>query len=356
MSDSLIQAAYEINGKAAASDAFYAMACNPAQSVCVEACAGAGKTWMLIERMVKALELGAQPDQILAITFTKKAAGEMRGRLQERLASPELAALRAQVLASGRSVQILTFHAWFAQIFKAAPLSFLQKEGYPLHAELIEQEIELLPELRQIFYAAALADGGLRADLGALIEELGRSNIDDALVGLLAKRTEFELADSQGLIEHSVMDSEPHVLNLAQLAELAKRLGMYKGKKQQTAAGELETALTAGDVVAIKDALLTDKNTRRVLTSKDMSDADVWVLEQAQNDVLKMLAAQHQHVCWLYQQRMTRIGYGSPFLLSSNLIKVWWICLIWSALRPRFCPTPTWPVACKNGWISVCAT
>ncbi len=56
-----------------------------ARSVAVEACAGAGKTWMLVSRMLRALLDGAAPHEILAITFTKKAAGEMRQRLQEWL-------------------------------------------------------------------------------------------------------------------------------------------------------------------------------------------------------------------------------------------------------------------------------
>ena len=89
------QAAYECNGALIAPDAFYAIACNPQRSVAVEACAGAGKTWILVSRMVRALledadQAGAdgalQPQEILAITFTKRAAGEMRERLYEWLA------------------------------------------------------------------------------------------------------------------------------------------------------------------------------------------------------------------------------------------------------------------------------
>ncbi|MDP1346249.1 UvrD-helicase domain-containing protein, partial [Klebsiella pneumoniae] len=64
-----------------------AIACDPARSSIVEACAGAGKTWMLVSRILRALLAGAAPQQIVAITFTRKAAGEMRERLAEWLAA-----------------------------------------------------------------------------------------------------------------------------------------------------------------------------------------------------------------------------------------------------------------------------
>ena len=77
--------AYRINGTPAAREAFYALACDPARSIAVEACAGAGKTWMLVSRILRALLDGCAPQDILAITFTKKAAGEMRDRLNTEL-------------------------------------------------------------------------------------------------------------------------------------------------------------------------------------------------------------------------------------------------------------------------------
>ncbi|HYF41221.1 MAG TPA: UvrD-helicase domain-containing protein, partial [Ramlibacter sp.] len=79
--------AYEHNGARVARERFYEVACDPRRSVAVEACAGAGKTWMLVSRMMRALLAGSQPQEILAITFTKKAAGEMRQRLHEWLAA-----------------------------------------------------------------------------------------------------------------------------------------------------------------------------------------------------------------------------------------------------------------------------
>ena len=50
-------AAYEHNGALVERTHFYEIACNPQRSVAVEACAGAGKTWMLVSRMVRALLL-----------------------------------------------------------------------------------------------------------------------------------------------------------------------------------------------------------------------------------------------------------------------------------------------------------
>ena len=63
--------AYEVDGRRVDAASFYAVACDPRRSVAVEACAGAGKTWMLVSRIVRALLEGAEPHAILAITFTK---------------------------------------------------------------------------------------------------------------------------------------------------------------------------------------------------------------------------------------------------------------------------------------------
>jgi len=60
-------------------------ALNPRHSVVVEACAGSGKTWLLVSRIVRILLDGIPPSQILAITFTRKAAQEMQARLHDWL-------------------------------------------------------------------------------------------------------------------------------------------------------------------------------------------------------------------------------------------------------------------------------
>jgi len=60
-------------------------ACNPAFNATVSASAGSGKTWLLITRIVRLLIAGAEPGNIVALTFTRKAAGEMQIRLNQRL-------------------------------------------------------------------------------------------------------------------------------------------------------------------------------------------------------------------------------------------------------------------------------
>ena len=52
-------------------------ALDPNQSVIVESCAGSGKTWLLVSRIIRLLLDDVPPAEILAVTFTRKAAQQM---------------------------------------------------------------------------------------------------------------------------------------------------------------------------------------------------------------------------------------------------------------------------------------
>jgi DNA helicase II / ATP-dependent DNA helicase PcrA len=101
---------------AVASPETYLADLNPAQReavlhtegpLLVVAGAGSGKTRVLTHRVAHLIAaVGVQPNEILAITFTNKAAGEMRSRLESLL--PDVA----------RRIWILTFHAACGRILR----------------------------------------------------------------------------------------------------------------------------------------------------------------------------------------------------------------------------------------------
>lgn len=75
--------------------------------VLVLAGAGSGKTRVIIHRIVTLIEANIPPSQILGLTFTNKAAAEMRERLKKMI-SPHLA----------KQVHLSTFHSFCMQILR----------------------------------------------------------------------------------------------------------------------------------------------------------------------------------------------------------------------------------------------
>jgi ATP-dependent helicase/nuclease subunit A len=344
--------AYRADGAPVARAAFYALACDPRRSVVVEACAGAGKTWMLVSRILRALLDGAEPQEILAITFTRKAAGEVRERLngwlrefgapatpasrrvealvergmtpaQAAAAEPALAALHEAVLIGGRGVEVRTFHAWFAQLLRAAPLELLAGLGLHRDAELIEEPAEHYGAVHRRFHAVLLGDAALRADHAALVARRGRHQVRRWLDAVLDKRVEFELADAAGTLDDSVVAAArvwPALAALvhptdvlaggswrADLTALARALGQGR-KPARDAADAIVDAVACLDrpleaYARLRAALFTNEDRPKPRKLDAVPGLD------AMHDALEELAAQvHQHDSHLEHGRLVRLG------------------------------------------------
>ena len=115
-------------------------AVDPRYNVALEASAGTGKTSVLVDRYLNLLKAGVDPSHVLAITFTRKAAAEMRERI---LASLTLAAERGEIPASRwrelrdrtGDIAISTIDAFCLSLLREFPLEADLDPGFSMADE-----------------------------------------------------------------------------------------------------------------------------------------------------------------------------------------------------------------------------
>lgn len=191
------------------------LATHPQQSFSVLASAGTGKTWQLVARLTRLLLHGAPLNSILAITFTRKAAGEMQQRLNDRLRElleadeQQLDALllimgetptadirqRArnlleQSLRCEQNLRSTTFHSFCQELLQHFPL----EAGLPPGFELAEQTGLLIQESWDALFAEATAEPEqpLAESLELLFETLnGLHNTRSALFSFVEHRSDW---------------------------------------------------------------------------------------------------------------------------------------------------------------------
>jgi DNA helicase-2/ATP-dependent DNA helicase PcrA len=132
--------------------------------------AGTGKTRVVTYRIAELIRRGTKPERILAVTFTKKAAGEMQDRA-EKLLSTGGRATRSRVRRGGREFEsrrdsatvpeISTFHSLCVRVLRRN----IEKLGYPqkfVICDRNEQESQARSALRELRASnATLAPGDL---------------------------------------------------------------------------------------------------------------------------------------------------------------------------------------------------
>jgi ATP-dependent helicase/nuclease subunit A len=146
----------------------------------VEASAGAGKTRVLVERYLRHVTAdGIAPDRILTITFTRKAAAEMKGRIVARLR--ELGRIEEAQRAETGPIQ--TIHAFCERLLRENAL----EAG-------LDPEFEILSEAQ----AARLADRCVREAIAEA--EAHGTELRDLLTELAGRRA-WKDASPHGLLE-----------------------------------------------------------------------------------------------------------------------------------------------------------
>ena len=96
----------------------------------VEAAAGTGKTTELVNRILRVLASGrARMEQVVAVTFTEKAAGELKLRLRESLEVARAAAEDGEVtdrldnaLKNLEDAHVNTIHGFCAELIRERPV------------------------------------------------------------------------------------------------------------------------------------------------------------------------------------------------------------------------------------------
>jgi len=167
------------------------LAVDPARNVALEASAGTGKTRVLVDRYVRLLEVGVAPRNILAITFTRKAAAEMRQRvmatLRERHRLGSLTGDRwREIRDAFGDISISTIDAFCLSLLREFPLEAGVDPGFDLADEtetprFVEASLD---RALGIGRGVSLTD----PEVALLFTELGEPRLRKGLTALLDRR------------------------------------------------------------------------------------------------------------------------------------------------------------------------
>lgn len=110
-------------------------------SLCVTAGAGAGKTFTLVEKYIHLIKSGVAVSEILALTFTEKAAAEMKHRVREavmKLPGEEWDRVRDEI----NWCKISTFHAFCVNVIREFPLETGVSPNFKVLEEVERRELQ----------------------------------------------------------------------------------------------------------------------------------------------------------------------------------------------------------------------
>jgi ATP-dependent exoDNAse (exonuclease V) beta subunit len=225
-----------------------------AEPLLLSAAAGSGKTSVLVERFVAAVrEDGVAPAQILAITFTERAAGELRARVRTRLLELE----DRQAARDTEAAFVGTFHGFCARLLRAHSLA----AGLDPDFAILDEG--LAGRLREQAFAAALREllAGGRSDAVDLLAAYGvdrvRGMLEQAHRELRSRGQRLPRLPTPPSNDDDALAADA-ARACALLDELLHRFGLaYERLKRERAAVDFD------DLELLADELLTHSDAVR---------------------------------------------------------------------------------------------
>ena len=256
-----------------------ARALTPDQSFIVQAPAGSGKTELLTQRYLRLLSCVDHPEEIVAITFTRKAANEMRIRVLEALEKakgprPEMpneaatwelakAALARDetegwnVIASPERLRVSTIDSFCAALTRQMPM--LSRLGAP--PAVVEDAEVLYHEAARELIARLESDEKVSPAIVRLLQHLDNDlpKVEGLIAGMLARRDQWMRHLGSGEQPPSRENLEAALAHVIEDALAALRLAMPTVEVPELlalarfAAENLRTAGTSSAILACLD-------------------------------------------------------------------------------------------------------
>lgn len=212
-------------------------------SFCVQAPAGSGKTELLTQRLLKLLAHVQQPEEILAFTFTRKAAAEMRERLLQNLA----AAVAFRLLSPAGREQ-MPLHKRHTLELASAVLAQDEQQGW----QLLQNPQRLRLNTIDSFTGWLSAQLPLSANLGA------RAVISTDMQAVFAEaiRTTLGMLEDRNAAATALQQLLPHLQNNLQTAQTLLQALLLKRDQWLPLVKQLE--LEPAGARAVMEATLRD--------------------------------------------------------------------------------------------------
>ena len=216
--------------------------------------AGTGKTKTLISKIALMICSNIPPNRILAITFTNKAAGEMRNRI-------------AKIANYSQGIWIYTFHSFGARILRQHYQAAGLKKDFVIYDEDDQKKL-----------------------LAMAIEELGLANEKKkaAVYATIISRAKDDMLDAESYLIHARVANDPNRIKAGQIYLL------YEKKLKES------NAVDFGDLIMKTVKLIRDNEELRTYYQEyfryilvdEYQDTN-----RAQYLMIKLLCAKHHNVC-----------------------------------------------------------